>query len=160
MTNELKEKTIDASRVETNYMVLPSHANSLNSIFGGVIMSWIDIVAAISAQRHSGGICVTASVDALHFIAPVQVGDTVTLKAEIVHTGRTSMTVKVIVHATSRPFEVNRRCVKAYLTFVALNEQRQPAQVPSLKLKTEEQKEEFQKAAKRRQKLLEERKKI
>ncbi|MCB0355949.1 MAG: acyl-CoA thioesterase, partial [Bdellovibrionales bacterium] len=78
-------------------MVLPTHTNSLETIFGGTIMSWIDIAAAISAQRHAQRPVVTASIDDLHFIAPVKSGWVVNLKASVNHTAKSSMEVGVRV---------------------------------------------------------------
>lgn len=149
-------KKPEESFVETNHLVLPSHANALETIFGGVIMSWIDIIAAISAQRHSGCVCVTASVDRLHFLSPVLVGDAVTLKAHVVHTGRTSMTIKVIVVAKALTENSPRECVRSYLTFIALDDKRKPTAVPALDVVTPEDKKEFHKAAERRKVLLQE----
>src|SRR5437868_8054675 len=112
----LSTKAAADSFVETNEIVLPSHANALGTIFGGVLMSWIDITAAICAQRHSGRIAVTASVDMLKFLVPAHVGDTVTLKAKVVYTGNTSMMVAVDVVAENPLEGIKRRCVTAHLS--------------------------------------------
>src|ERR1700733_2678166 len=88
-----------ASQVIMTELVLPQHTNALGSVFGGVIMSWIDICGAIASQRHSRAQVVTASVDALQFVAPVYKGWTVNLKASINSTGKTSMEVGVRVDA-------------------------------------------------------------
>lgn len=88
-------KSVSASRVVMTQLVLPSHTNSLGSIFGGTVMSWIDIAAAICAQRHSNKEVVTASIDELHFIAPVYKGWVVNLKASINFVSKTSMEVGV-----------------------------------------------------------------
>lgn len=117
-------------------------------------MSWIDVVAAICAQRHSGKICVTASVDALHFLHPVQAGDTVTLYAKVVYTGRSSMMIEVEVYAENPMIGSRAHCVSALLTFVALGEDRKPTAVPELLLETEDQKKDFERARLRREALL------
>jgi acyl-CoA hydrolase len=95
----LKAKPVSASRVTMTQLVLPGHTNSLGSIFGGTVMSWVDIAAAICAQRHSNREVVTASVDELHFIAPVYKGWVVNLKASLNFVAKTSMEVGVRVDA-------------------------------------------------------------
>lgn len=148
------EKSVQESVVETNNIVLPSHANAQGSVFGGTIMGWIDICAAICAQRHSGLPSVTASVDTLNFIAPVRVGDTVTLKAKMVYAGKTSMMIAVDCWA-NQPFSGKvSLCVSAYLTFVALDRHGKPTPVPSLALKTDQEKSDHAAAAERRSQLL------
>lgn len=153
-TQTLQPKTVGDSLIETNHLVLPSHTNAIGTIFGGTIMSWIDIGAAISAQRYCGRICVTASVDALNFLNPVRLGDIVHLVSKVVFTGRTSMMVSVKVTAQNPLTQATHPCVDAVLTFVALDESGKPTAVPPLKLSTEEEKREFQAAAKRREALI------
>jgi acyl-CoA hydrolase len=157
-TFSLKPRSSEESAVEMNDIVLPSHANALGTIFGGVLMGWIDIAAAICAQRHSRRIAVTASVDALYFIAPIQVGDMVNLRARIVHTGRTSMVISVNVTTENPLTGEKKECVTAHLSFVALDSAKKPTAVPPLLLKTKSEKEEFEWAAQRRKVLLEQRK--
>jgi uncharacterized protein (TIGR00369 family) len=154
ITHSLKAKSPSESIVEMNEMVLPSHTNALGTIFGGVLMSWIDIAAAICAQRHSQRIAVTASVDALAFLAPVHSGDMVNLRAKMVHTGKTSMMIIVEVSAESVRKGTKIHCVTAYLSFVALNNDKKPTAVPPLKLKTAAEKQAFEWAAERKMTLL------
>lgn len=151
---QLKPKSSAASAVEMNEIVLPSHANNLGTLFGGILMSWIDIAAAISAQRHAQRIAVTASVDSLRFLAPVRVGDMVNLKAHVVYTGRTSMMVTVDVSAENPLTGKKRHCVTALLSFVALNNDKKPTAVPPLKVVTKEEKRAYQWADQRRRILL------
>ncbi len=146
--------------VETNNIVLPSHANALGTLFGGVLMSWIDISAAICAQRHSRRVSVTASVDSLSFLAPVYVGDTVTLKSKVVYTGKSSMVIAVDVTAENPLEGKPRKCVTAYLNFVAFDEKRKPTSVPQIKLETAEERELFEWAAERRKALLDQWRKL
>ena len=84
-----KSKSVSSSQVIMTQLVLPSHTNSLDTIFGGTVMSWIDIAAAIAAQRHSNQAVVTASIDQLSFIAPIKKGWVVNLKASVNFTSRT-----------------------------------------------------------------------
>lgn len=150
----LQPRSASESNVEMNDIVLPSHANALGTIFGGVLMSWIDIAAAICAQRHSRRIAVTASVDALNFLAPIMIGDMVTLLARVVHTGKTSMTIAVNVTTQNPLTGVKKECVTAYLSFVALDSAKKPTKVPPLILKTKLEKENYAWAARRRETLL------
>jgi len=142
------------STVENHQLVLPSHTNALGTIFGGTIMSWIDIAAAICAQKHSGEVCVTASVDALNFLNPVRLGNMVHLRAKVVFTGRSSMMVAVKVTAQELRSEKEVPCVDALLTFVAVDALGKPIAVPGLELQTDEEKKDYEKASERRAALL------
>ncbi|NJL24265.1 MAG: acyl-CoA thioesterase [Calothrix sp. SM1_5_4] len=141
-------------------MVLPSHTNALDSVFGGVIMSWIDICAAISAQRHCRMPVVTASIDALNFVAPVYKGWVVNLKASVNYVARTSMEVGVRVDAENPIARKVFHTASAYLTFVALGPDGKPALVPPVKAETPDQVRRFQAAEQRRRHRLELRKKM
>ncbi len=153
----MKEKEVSDSLVTMTEMVLPTHTNSLNSIFGGVIMSWIDIAAAICAQRHCQKPVVTASIDDLHFIQPVYKGWIVNLKACVNFTANTSVEVGVRVDAENPIEGETFHTASAYLTFVALGEGGKPSQVPSIVPVTDEEKRRFEAAQKRRQWRLERR---
>ncbi len=132
-------RSVSESIVTMTEMVLPGHTNSLKSVFGGTIMSWIDIAAAISAQRHARRPVVTASIDAMNFVQPVYVGWIVNLKASVNFVSRTSMEVGVRLDAEN-PIEGKRfHVASAYLTFVALDDDGKPCAVPPLKLETEDE---------------------
>ncbi len=119
-------------------LVLPSHANALGTVFGGMIMSWIDVAAAICAQRHAQRLVVTAFVDDLAFLGPVRVGEVVRLEARVTATFRTSMELEVIVHGENPIAGKIWPCVHAMLTFVAIDDTtRKPVAVPPLVLDTE-----------------------
>lgn len=154
----LKPVPASQSAVVMTELVLPSHINALDSIFGGVIMSWIDIAAAIAAQRHSGMPVVTASIDALNFVAPVYKGWIVNLKASVNFVSKTSMEVGVRVDAENPIEKRTFHTASAYLTFVALDRDGRPAIVPPLIAETDEQKRRMKAAEKRRQLRLEHRK--
>jgi acyl-CoA hydrolase len=109
--------------VEMNQLVLPQHTNSLGTAFGGAVMSWIDICAAMSAQRHARKIVVTASMDALDFIAPIKGGQLVNLRSTVNYVGRTSMEVGVRVEAEDTLTGVRVHAASAYLTFVAIDDE-------------------------------------
>jgi len=117
--------------------VLPQHANALGSVFGGQIMAWVDLCGAICAQRHSGRMAVTAFVDDMKFELPVRVGEVVRLQARVTATFRTSMEIAVIVEGEDAMTGRRWPCVAAQLTFVAIDDNRQPTSVPPLLMDSE-----------------------
>ncbi|MFN7905722.1 MAG: acyl-CoA thioesterase [Pseudobdellovibrionaceae bacterium] len=146
-----KSKSVSESQVTSSHLVLPSDTNALGSIFGGTIMSWIDIVAAIAAQRHSNSPVVTASVDRLNFVAPVYQGWVVNLKASVNFTGTTSMEIGVRVDAENPTTGKTFHTVSAYLTFVAVDMNGKPVEVPQIIPKTKDEKRRFLAAQRRKQ---------
>jgi acyl-CoA hydrolase len=143
-------KPVSASRVVMTQLVLPSDTNALGSIFGGVIMSWIDICGAVASQRHSSKAVVTASIDELNFIAPVFLGWVVNLKASVNFVSKTSMEVGVRVDAENPRTNEFFHTASAYLTFVALDENRKAIPVRPLILETDEDRRRHEAAAARR----------
>lgn len=135
-------------------LVLPIHINSLDTIFGGTIMSWIDIAAAISAQRHCNREVVTASIDQLSFYAPVKKGWVVNLKSKVNFVSKTSMEVGVQVTAENPRTNELFHTSSAYLTFVALDSHGRPTAVPELILETDADKKRFEEGKVRRQQRL------
>jgi acyl-CoA hydrolase len=113
-------------------IVLPTHTNNHDSVFGGQIAAWCDICAAISAQRFCQGAVVTASMDQLHFLRPVRRGMVVILKSQVNQAWRTSMEVGVRVDAEDPATGSLVHCCTAYLTFVALDAHGQPRSIPAL----------------------------
>jgi acyl-CoA hydrolase len=134
----LEARSQAASRTQMTEYVLPQHANALGGVFGGQIMAWIDLCAAICAQRHAGRMAVTAFVDDLKFEEPVKIGEVVRLDARVTATFRTSMEIEVTVEGEDAASGRRWPCVDARLTFVAIDETRKPAPVPPLVLDTEE----------------------
>lgn len=130
--------------------MLPGLTNVHGTIFGGMLMQWIDITAAVAAGRHAGGAVVTASMDRLHFLTPVHLGEVVTLQAQVNFAARTSMEVGVRVFAEGRAAERPRQATRAYLTFVAVDDAGRPREVPPLELRTAEDKRRFRDAGRRR----------
>jgi len=118
--------------------VLPQHANIGGTVFGGQIMAWVDLCAAICAQRHAGRPCVTAFVDDLLFKRPVRVGQVVKLRAEIAATFRTSMEIDVNVLGEDTITGEQWPTVECRVVFVAMDEARKPTAVPPLLMETEE----------------------
>ncbi len=146
-----KGRRVSESKTTMTEMVLPQHTNALGSVFGGVIMSWIDICGAITAQRHSRLPVVTASIDYLQFVKPVMIGWTVNLKASINYVGQTSMEVGVRIDAENPRTGETFHTASAYLSFVALDEKRNPLPVAPLILETEDEKRRNADAKKRRE---------
>jgi acyl-CoA hydrolase len=152
------EKPACNSYVEMTQIVLPSHANPIGTAFGGQIMAWIDICAGISAQRHARQIVVTASMDDLHFLAPIHVGEVAVLKAQVNRAFHTSLEVGVRVEAENPLTGELRHCSSAYVTFVAIDEENNRVSVPGLIPETENQRRRYEEAQERRQFRLERRK--
>ena len=150
-----KPRTPSQTAIEMNQLMLPQHTNSLGTAFGGTIMGWIDICAAMSAQRHARSVVVTASMDQLDFLAPIKGGQLVNLRASVNYVGRTSMEVGVRVEAEDTLTGERVHAASAYLTFVALGADDKPAQVPSLTPVTPEEKLRWQEAESRRRQRLE-----
>src|SRR5262245_44051601 len=98
-TRALAPKLARASEVVMTQMILPPDANPLNAAFGGKVMEWIDVCGGIAAQRHCRQVVVTASMDELHFHAPIRVGWIVTLRSRVLAAFNTSMEVGVTVTA-------------------------------------------------------------
>lgn len=142
-------KTPAESAVEMREMVMPHHTNPQNTVFGGTVMSWIDIAAAMVAARHCGRPVVTAHIDDIDFIAPIKVGYHVLIQASLNYVGRTSMIVGVKVTSENPYTGESRTTTKAYLTFVALDDLGRPIEVPELKPESEDEMRRFENAKKR-----------
>jgi len=142
------------SLVEMTEMVLPNDANRLGNLLGGRLMHMIDIAAAIAASRHTNRVCVTASVDELHFHHPILIGEVVTLKASVNRAFHTSLEVGVRVSKENLLTGKRTHTNSAYLTFVAIDEVGRPVPVPRIKPQTNEEKRRYRDAARRRRQRL------
>ena len=110
----------------------------MGNVFGGVILEEIDRVAYVTATRHSGLSCVTASFDRVDFIAPVRLGQVVTFESRLTFVGRSSMEIWVGVHAEDLSGPPRRRVGDAFVTMVAVDADGHPTEVRPLMLTTEE----------------------
>ena len=119
-------------------MVMPGDTNAHGTIFGGKVMSWIDIAAAMCASRHCNNPVVTVHVDNIEFKSPINIGSHVIIKASVNYVGRTSMIIGVKVESENPYTGVSRVTTRAYLTFVALDEFGKPVPVPELNPETED----------------------
>lgn len=132
-------------------IVMPTHTNGVGGVlFGGVLMQWIDVCAAVAAMRHCGGSAVTASIDRLDFLVPIHVGDVVVLQAQVNYASHTSMEVGCRVETEDPRTGGRRYTTKAYLTFVATDSDGRPRPVPPVTPHTEEEKDRFEGAKVRR----------
>ncbi len=146
-----KEKTVAESRAQQVHIVLPGDVNAGFSLFGGQLMQWIDIVAAVVARRHSECQVTTAAVDHLEFLAPARLNDIVVMQGRMTYAGQTSMEVCVETFVEQVDNGGLQKLVnRAYLTMVALDYEKKPTQVPGLKTKTAEEKAEYEAARLRR----------
>lgn len=136
---------------EQVYMVFPNDLNANDTVFGGLIMAQMDRFAAVVADRHAGGVCVTASVDAVHFVAPARRGDVLIFNAAVNRAWTTSMEVGVKVDAQSYDGNNRRHILSAYLTFVALDSAGKPRPVASLQPETVDEKRRYEEAQLRRE---------
>ena len=158
-------QTVPASRrvtdtaVEMPQLVLPQHANVHGSVLGGIVMHWIDLAAALVANRHSRRPVVTAAFDEMAFLAPIEIGQLALLKARLTLVDRSSMEIRVDVHSEDLLTGALRTTGTAFVTFVALDpETKRPTPVPRLELTTDDERAEHAQALERRRLRLERRK--
>lgn len=136
----MQGKRVCESLVTLTQLMHPEHANNLGNVHGGVVMRLIDEAGALCAMRHARRPAVTVAVDSLTFLEPVHIGDLVTLNARLTYVGRTSMEVEVCVEAEE--IRTDRRVLtnRAYVVYVALDDEGKPVPVPPLLLETPEEK--------------------
>jgi len=144
-------RPISDSRVLISELMLPSHSNFAGKIHGGYILNLMDQIAFACASKHSGHYCVTASVDTVDFLNPIEIGELVTMKASVNYTGRSSMVVGIRVESENIQDGFVKHCNSSYFTMVARSEQGETVQVPELILHTENDVRRFMKAIKRKE---------
>jgi acyl-CoA hydrolase len=132
-------------------MVLPNDTNTLGNLMGGRLLYYMDIAAAIAAQKHSNRIVVTASVDNVSFAEAVRLGNIVTLKAQVTRSFSSSMEVFIEVWAEDIPAGVRVSTNSAFYTFVAVDQTGRPIEVPGVIPETDEEKDRYDSALRRRQ---------
>lgn len=157
--NTLPGKPPSASQVEMTELVLPNDTNLLGNLLGGRMMHFIDVAGAMAASRHSNRIVATVAMDSLDFRHPVRMGELVRLTAKLTWAGRTSMEVTVKAYAENLKTGNVILTNKAYITFVALDENAKPTCVPPLLPETDEEKKDYAEAEVRRNERLKKRNK-
>ncbi len=135
-----KAKTPAESAVGSRYLIMPHQANPQGTAFGGVIVAWIDMTAAMAAQRHCGKEVVTAGIDSLAFKEPIRIGDHVLLQASVNYVSRSSMEVGVRVTREDPYTGEQVVATSAHLTFVALDENKKPTLAPPIQPQTDAEK--------------------
>lgn len=132
-------------------MVLPNDTNTLHNLMGGRLMHWMDIVAAIAAQKHCNRIVVTASADNISFKEPINLGNVVTLRSQVTRAFNSSMEVFIEVTAEDIPARKKIMTHRAFFTFVAVDQNGKPIEIPQVVPETAEEIELFEGALRRRQ---------
>jgi len=147
----MKGKSPKESLTIMNELVLPNDTNTLNNLMGGRLLHWMDIAAAIAAQKHCNRIVVTASVDNVSFKHSIKLGDVITIEAKVSRSFNTSVEVRLDVWAENIPSGNRYKSNEAYYTFVALDQNNRTIPVPELIPETPEEMVLFEGALRRRQ---------
>jgi len=142
-------KKVDSSRISISELMKPSHSNFSGKIHGGYILSLMDNIAFACASKHSKTYCVTASVDTVDFLNPIEVGELVTMKASINFVGNTSMVVGIRVVAENIRTGETKHCNSSYFTMVAKDDNGMSVAVPGLILNDKTEVKRYLKALKR-----------
>ena len=147
----MKDKTVSISQIQMTELVQPNDANNLGNMLGGKVMHLIDIAAAMSGLRHCRKPVVTASVDSLDFRHPIKVGNMIILRASVNFTHKTSMEIGVRVESENPLTGERFHTSSAYITFVALDENGKPTEIPGVIPETDIEKRRYEAAIKRRE---------
>lgn len=145
----IQYKSASESRVSISELMLPSYSNFNGKIHGGYILSLLDQIAFACASKHSRAYCVTASVDTVDFLNPIEVGELVTMRASINYVGRTSMVVGIRVEAENIRTGIVKHCNSSYFTMVARDDDGNGVEVDGLLLENITEIKRFLKAVKR-----------
>ena len=154
MSDELCARTSAHARTIMTEYILPVHTNALGNVFGGQVLAWMDICAAICAQRHTGAVAVTAGIDDLAFELPIKVGQVARIEASVSAAFRTSVEIEVRVLGENSLSGATWPCVHAFLTFVAIDGSGRPQPVPPLLALTERERALASDAGERRSRRL------
>lgn len=146
----LSYKPVDFSSTTLTELMIPSYANFGGKIHGGILLSLMDKVAYVCAAKHAGNYCVTASIDTVNFLQPVDVGELVSLMASVNYVGKTSLVVGIRVVSENVKAGVVKHTNTSYFTMVAKDDHNQPVEVPGLLLETDEQVRRFEEARRRK----------
>lgn len=147
----MKPKTAKETLAITTHVILPNDTNTLGNLFGGQLLAWMDIIASVAAHRHSRRVVVTASVNNVSFKSPISHASLITLEAKVSRAFSSSMEVFVDVFVEDSVTGERRKSNEAIYTFVAVDQNGGPIQVPELIPETAEEKERFDGALRRKQ---------
>ncbi|WP_107037313.1 acyl-CoA thioesterase [Brumimicrobium mesophilum] len=147
----MKAKSPKESLTVTTKIVLPNDTNPHGNLFGGQLLGWMDVTSAISAQRHSRRVVVTASVNNVSFGSPIKESDVVTLEAKVSRAFTSSMEVFIDVFIENQVSGVRTKINEAIYTFVAVDQNGGPISVPKIQPETEEEKDRYEGALRRKQ---------
>ncbi|MFD1553609.1 acyl-CoA thioesterase [Putridiphycobacter roseus] len=147
----MEPKKPSQSLAESTKLVLPNDTNTLGNLFGGRLLAWMDEIAFVSANRHSKRVAVTASVNNVTFDKPIKLGDTVTLRAKVSRAFTSSMEVIIDVFIEDKVSDEIISSNQAIYTFVAVDQNGLPIAIPGLVPETEEEKERYNGALRRKQ---------
>jgi acyl-CoA hydrolase len=154
---ERPSRTVSESVHETSALMMPLDENARGHVFGGVVLAMMDKAAAVCAIRHARTSCVTVSVDRVDFREPILVGDLVHMKASVNYVGRTSMEIGIRIEAENMLLGTRRHTNSCYVTYVALDRDGKPTEVPALVPETDAEKRRFDAGSDRRRRREEER---
>ncbi len=151
MTQPLPFKPISFSETTITELMIPSYSNFGGKIHGGILLSLMDKVAYVCAAKHAGNYCVTASIDTVNFLEPVEVGELVSVMASVNYVGKTSIVVGIRITSQNVKTGVVKHTNTSYFTMVAKDEHNKPVEVPGLILESSEQIRRFIEAIKRKE---------
>lgn len=144
-------KAVENSQTTLTELMIPSYSNFGGKIHGGIILSLMDKVAYVCAAKHSDGYCITASIDVVNFLAPVEVGELVSLMASVNYVGTTSMIIGIRVISENLKTHITKHTNTSYFTMVAIDDHNKPKKVPGLLLKSQDDIRRFSQAQKRKE---------
>jgi uncharacterized protein (TIGR00369 family) len=147
----MQHKKVSDSQITMTQLMLPSHSNFSGKIHGGYILDLMDQIAFACASKHSGHYCVTASVNKVDFLRPIEVGELLTLKASINYTGKSSMVIGLKVETENIRTGEIKHCNSSYFTMVAKDKEGNKVVVPGLILETEESVRRFARSISRQE---------
>lgn len=147
----MQDKYARESYTEMNELVLPNDTNTFGNLMGGRLLYWMDICAAMSAQKHCNNQVVTVSVDNVSFKRSIKLGEVVTIQAQVTRAFNTSVEVRMEIYAQNLPMGTKVKSNEAYYTFVSIDEENKPKTIPLLIPETDTEKALYDKALQRRE---------
>lgn len=144
-------RPVKESKTTITELMIPSYANFGGKVHGGILLSLMDKVAYACASKHAGTYCVTASIDSVDFLAPVEVGELVSMKASVNYVGNTSLIVGIKVTSENVKTRVVKHTNTSYFTMVAFDDDNKPFRVPGLILETRDEVRRFVESMKRKE---------